>query len=116
LRPTITRAAQARKFLEQGDLRSLFIEELGWDSHPTTLKIPSAEPLIALQAIAQKRGMVAYQFATPPGSRLPDYAQRRKIERQVAKVAHEHLIVFTDASNETQIWQWVKRETGKPAA
>jgi hypothetical protein len=109
-------AAQARKFLEQGDLRSLFIEELGWDSHPTTLKIPSAEPLIALQAIAQKRGMVAYQFATPPGSRLPDYAQRRKIERQVAKVAHEHLIVFTDASNETQIWQWVKRETGKPAA
>ena len=26
------------------------------------------------------------------------------------------LIVFTDAGNETQVWQWVKRETGKPAA
>jgi hypothetical protein len=47
---------------------------------------------------------------------MPDYAQRRKIEHQVAKAAHEHLIIFTDPGNTTQIWQWVKREPGKPTA
>ena len=39
---------------------------------------------------------------------------RRKIERQVARSVHEHLIIYTDRSNTTQIWQWVKREPGKP--
>ena len=53
--------------------------------------------VLTLSVLAQKRGMVAYQCPTPNGERLPDYAQRRKIEHQVAKFAHEHLIVFTDA-------------------
>jgi hypothetical protein len=60
--------------------------------------------------------MVAYQCPTHPGARLLHYSHRRKIEHQVARSAHEHLIVFTDANNETQIWQWVKRERGKPTA
>ena len=41
---------------------------------------------------------------------------RRKIERQVAKLAFEHLIIFIDADKTIQVWQWVKREAGKPAA
>jgi hypothetical protein len=41
---------------------------------------------------------------------------RRKIEQQVIKTAHEHLVIFTDHGKTTQIWQWVKREPGKPAA
>ena len=60
--------------------------------------------------------MVVYHCPPPSGEKLPDYPHRRKIEQQVAKSAHEHLIVFTDAGNETQVWQWVKREPGKPAA
>jgi hypothetical protein len=40
---------------------------------------------------------------------------RRKIEKQVA-TCHEHIIIFTNPENSTQIWQWVKREPGKPAA
>src|ERR1700734_3567940 len=108
--------SRARQLLAKGDLRSLFIEELGWDRHGAKLEITLAGSSLTLQALAQKRGMVAYHFATPSGQRLPDYAQRRKIEHQVAKFAHEHLIVFTDSANDTQIWQWVKREAGKPAA
>src|SRR6266702_3569732 len=107
---------RARQLLAQGDLRSLFIEELGWDRHATALEIALGDSRLALSALAQKRGMVAYHCPTPPGARLPDYAQRRKIEHQVAKSVHEHLIIFTDAANEAQIWQWVKRETGKPTA
>ena len=41
---------------------------------------------------------------------------RRKIQREVARSVHEHLIVYTDAAETTQIWQWVKREPGRPAA
>ena len=108
--------SRARQLLAKGDLRTLFIEELGWDRHGAKLEITLAGSSVTLQALAQKRGMVAYHLATPSGQRLPDYAQRRKIEHQVAKFAHEHLIVFSDSANETQIWQWVKREAGKPAA
>jgi hypothetical protein len=60
--------------------------------------------------------MVAYHYATPHGQTVPNYPLRRKIEHQVAKSAHEHLLIFTDAAKKTQIWQWVKRETGKPIA
>ncbi|MDE0426994.1 MAG: Eco57I restriction-modification methylase domain-containing protein [Candidatus Poribacteria bacterium] len=48
--------------------------------------------------------------------RIPDYATRRKIQKQVARSAHEHFIIYTDADKTTQIWQWVKREQGKPDA
>ena len=41
---------------------------------------------------------------------------RRKIESQVAKSAFEHLIIFVDEERATQIWQWVKRESGQSAA
>jgi hypothetical protein len=107
---------RARQLLPKGDLRSLFIEELGWDRHNATLEIAIPATTHTLHALAQKRGMVAYHCPTPADQQLPDHAQRRKIEHQVAKSTHEHLIVFTDASNEIQIWQWVKREPGKPAA
>ena len=108
--------SRARKQLATGDLRALFIEELGWDRHTATLPVTVEGTTLELHALAHKRGMLAYQCPTPPGRRLPDYNRRRKIEHQVAKSTHEHLIVFTDETNQTQIWQWVKREIGKPAA
>jgi hypothetical protein len=66
--------------------------------------------------VAQKRGMAVYRFAASAGEGIPDYPMRRKIEKQVARHAHEHIIIFTDPENSTQIWQWVRREPGKPAA
>ncbi len=108
--------ARARQLLRNFDVRALFIEELGWDHHDAPLEIRALGSTITLSALAEKRGMVAYHCPAPTGQSLPDFAQRRKIERQVARATHEHLIVFTDLTNTTQIWQWVKREPGKPAA
>lgn len=105
-----------RQLLKVFDFRLLFIEELGWDHHDARLDIILDGRTIRLQAFAQKRGMVAYQYSTTSGERLPDYAVRRKIEHQAAKTAHEHLIVFIDADQTTQVWQWVRREPGKPIA
>jgi len=60
--------------------------------------------------------MVAFIGAPNAQGRVPDYTLRRKIERQTAKSAHEHLIIFTDSAKTTQVWQWVKRQPGKPSA
>jgi hypothetical protein len=59
--------------------------------------------------------MAAYHCAIAVGQKMPDFNLRRKIERDVAKSSHEHLIVFTTADSDTQIWQWVKNESGKPS-
>lgn len=111
-----TNKARARSLLKQFELRTLFIEQLGWDAYGVGLPVTVDGREVALDALAQKRGMIAYLCRAPEATGLPDYAMRRKIERQVAKSAHEHLIVFTDAVHAMQIWQWVFREPGKPAA
>ena len=109
-------STRCSQLLREFNLNSLFIDELGWDTHRASLEIQLDGQPQKLQAVAQKRGMVAYHCPMPAGTAFPEYAARRKIERQVAKAVHEHLIVFTDAAQTMQIWQWVKREPGKPAA
>jgi hypothetical protein len=107
---------RVRTLLKEGNFRVLFLEELGWERHDARLTVHLEGQPWHLQACAQKRGMVAYLCQAPAGVGLPDYAVRRKIEHQVARSVHEHLIVFTDATRTTQVWQWVRRESGKPTA
>lgn len=106
--------ARAKKLLRDFNFPALFVEELGWDKHKTTLSIPIDAETFELSAVAEKRGMAA--FVCECDGALPNYNVRRKIERQVAKSAHEHFIIFIDTEKTRQIWQWVKREPGKPAA
>ncbi len=109
-------AARVRQHLRDFALTNLFIQELGWDHHTSRLEISVDGKAFELNAIAQKRGMVAFNCSPSLDGSFPDYQIRRKIERQAAKTAHEHLIIYTDRDNTTQIWQWVKREAGKPVA
>jgi len=103
---------RARQHLHNFDLIRVFIEELGWDRHTGTLEVLVDGQSFSLDAVAQKRGLAVYRCA----GQIPDYPTRRKIEKQVAKSVHEHLIIYTDGGKSTQIWQWVKRQTGKPTA
>ena len=106
-----------RQYLKEFDFKTLFIEELGWDHHTQTLNITVDETEYQLTAIAQKRGMVVFECpATGADGRTPDYATRRKIQKQVAKSVHEHFIIYTDTEQTMQIWQCVKRERRKPIA
>src|SRR5690349_20166364 len=70
---------------------------------------------LGLDAVAEKRGMVAYVASSADGQ-LPDYATRRKIEQQAARSVHEHLIIYTDQARTMHVWQWVRREPGRPTA
>ena len=73
-------------------------------------------PIHTLSAIAEKRGVQIFQCQPDAEGNIPDYATRRKIDTQVAKSAYEHLIVFVDTDKMMQVWQWVARQPGQPAA
>ncbi|WP_017711159.1 Eco57I restriction-modification methylase domain-containing protein [Prochlorothrix hollandica] len=101
---------KASNYLKQLDFQSLFIEELLWDrasSQEILLTIDGQDFL--LKQIAQKRGMMVYGCNS-----VPDYATRTKIDKEALKYSREHFIVYYDLNQ--QIWQWVKREQGKPIA
>jgi hypothetical protein len=107
---------RARQYLKEFELTKLFVEELGWDRHSGNLSVAVDGTTYTLPAIAEKRGVQIFLCEPEGDGRVPDYAARRKIEKQVTKSAFEHLIIFTDARRTTQIWQWVARQPGQPAA
>ena len=107
---------RCRKYLREFDFKALFIEELCWDHYNSHLEIEIDGRSFQLEGVAEKRGMGVFHCPSPPGAIIPDYSIRRKIESRLAKVIHEHFIIFTDHEKTTQIWQWVRREAGKPSA
>jgi hypothetical protein len=109
-------SARVGQLLRAFDFETLFIEELGWDRCRASLPVEVEGAIYTLRAIAEKRGVVAYECPAPDGGRPPDYATRGRIEHQVARQVREHLIIFTDDRRATQVWQWVRREPGKPLA
>ena len=107
---------RVRQLLQNFELKTLFTQEIGWDHHSQTLPIQINEAEYTLTACAEKRGMVVFSYTAAPEAHIPGYATRRRIERQVAKSVREHLIIYADNPKTIQIWQWVKREIGKPDA
>ena len=112
------------EYLKNLDFERLFINELGWDNvqlSPLPVKLTEEDSNIyTFSPIAHKRGMIAYLYQDTDKP-FPDYPARRKLERKVAKSAHEHIIIFLDKTENgttvpMQIWQWVKTEAGKPNA
>ena len=106
---------RTRQYLKAFEFRPLFSEEMGWERYASTIHASVDGLAFDLTGIAEKRGLVAFLCSSSNG-RIPDYATRRKIEAQVTKTAFEHIIIYADAGRTTQVWQWVKREAGKPAA
>ncbi|MBZ0278879.1 MAG: Eco57I restriction-modification methylase domain-containing protein [Anaerolineae bacterium] len=98
-----------RTHIQNFSFEDLFIEELGWDQYRDQLDIVVNGDTIRLHAFAEKRGMVAFTMGN-----IPDYGLRRKIEQQVAKIHRENIIIYADSHRGEQVWQWVRRETGKP--
>ena len=103
---------RTERHLKSGDLRSLFVEELGWDNPSGRAEEIEADGQhFSLIPVAEKRGVRIFRC-----NEIPDRPLRRKIEKEITKRFFEHLIIFLDADNHQQIWQWVAREKGKPDA
>ena len=108
---------ELRPHLQAFDFPGLFVEGLGWDyyqAEPVAVLVNDRE--YSLKPVAEKTGFAVYECDSSVDNNIPQYPVRRKIEREVAKRTFEHLIIFTDPGRKAQVWQWVKRESGKPAA
>ncbi|MEW6233874.1 MAG: DNA methyltransferase [Candidatus Omnitrophota bacterium] len=100
--------------LKKFDFTGLFTQELGWDwNSSVSLRVNVGEQVFDIRSIAQKRGIQVFECRL---GRIPDYATRRLIDKEITKSAYEHLIIFTDSAKTVQIWQWVSKEPGKPKA
>jgi hypothetical protein len=108
---------EIRRLLKSFEFKKLFVERLGWDRLPVRpLIVPADGAEYTLEAVAHKRGMTTYLCSPGPDGAVPDAATRRRIDKEVTKSAYEHIIVFADAARTTQVWQWVRRQRGKPDA
>jgi hypothetical protein len=100
---------RARQYLKSFDFRHLFLDQLGWDKHAGSLEKVVDGQAFRFQAVSEKRGVVALVSDS-----IPDYSTRAKLDKLIAKDHFEHLIVFADQAHGRQVWQWVRRESGKP--
>lgn len=105
--------ARATVQLKAFDFTKLFIEELGWDRPASRQSetVGADGQDYTLVPVADKRGVRILHCTD-----IPDRNTRQRIEREITKRVYEHLIIFTDSGQTKQIWQWVAREKGKPAA
>ena len=104
---------RTQDYLRTFDFKSLFIEELLWDDFIGSTAVMVGQQAIPVERVAQKRGVGIFHCQLPE---LPDRPTRQKIERALTKQAAEHLIIFSETAQTTQVWQWVKREPGQPDA
>ena len=109
---------ETRDYLKESEFEDLFTQVLGWEVYRTqSIPIVVKENQFLLTPIAEKRGMAVYECSQiAPEQSFPDYAIRRKIQKQVANISHENIIIYTNADKSAQIWQWVKKEQGRPEA
>ncbi len=91
--------------------------EFGWDRPSTRPQPVHIEPdTFTLSPVAQKRGVVIFLCSPDATGGIPVRAVQLKIEKEATKLAHEHLLIFTDAAQMQQTWLWVSRTPGAPAA
>ena len=108
---------ELRPYLQAFDFPRLFVDGLGWNHYftePFVVRVNERD--YTLNPIAEKTGFAVYECDPSVDNNIPQYPIRRKIESEVAKRTFEHLIIFTDPGRKAQVWQWVRRESGKPAA
>jgi len=109
-------AARFQKLLGEFKLEALF-NELGWERpalKPQTV-IANGESFTLTQ-LAHKRSVAVFRCSPDVTGKVPPRPLLLKIEREAAKLAHEHLLVFADANETMLTWLWVSRGSGQPTS
>ncbi|MDD2728098.1 Eco57I restriction-modification methylase domain-containing protein [Malikia sp.] len=106
--------ARFQKLLSEFKLETLF-NEYGWDRaqlKPQTIKVNGES--FTLTNVAHKRGVAVFRCSPDSTGKVPARPVLLKIEKEAAKLAHEHLLVFADADETMLTWLWVSRVPGQP--
>lgn len=108
-------AARFQKLLSEFKLEQLF-NELGWDHpHLKPQAVMANGEAFTLSNVAHKRGVAVLRCSPDRTGKVPERPMLLKIEQEAAKLAHEHLLVFTDAQKSMLTWLWVSRAPGQPS-
>ena len=104
---------RARTLLKRGDLRSLFIDELGWERpSQSMLVIEDRGTDHVLRGIAStKSGRADVWICISPDGTIPDYPTRLRIDARLSEKSIEHVTVFATPDMSRQSWLWVRRAT-----
>jgi hypothetical protein len=104
--------ARIRRLVKSFDFDGLF-EELGWDRFRRELPVVVDGTEYQLTGIREKRGFQVFHYLVPTGCEFPTSELMTKIQRSVARSAHENIVVFSDESRTRQCYRIAKREDGK---
>lgn len=105
---------RTRKYLQDFDFKTLFIEELGWskpkNNNAITFKVK--EEAYFRKAISELSGAVVYEISTEEGV-IPDSRARDLISKEIQKINFEHILIFLDIKRTQSIWRWLKKQDKK---
>ena len=104
---------QFARYIKEFNFRELF-NDMGWNNDKTVQPIIVDDETFTLRSVAVKSGFKVLVCDPDRNGAIPDYNSRKKIETKITKLFQEHLIIFTDAKKQEQVWQLVMRQSGKP--
>ena len=99
-----------RDLISSGDIATLF-NELGWDHANDRFTVEASKARHELHTVANKRG---FAVVVHTADQVPDRSLRQSIEKKVARIHFEHLIVFRSADGAQQVWQLAIRRPNQP--
>ena len=105
---------QFKQYIEVFDFTGLF-NQLGWTYLDEQTPVKLKEETYIFHSVAEKGGFRILVFKPAKHQDLPDYATRLQLDRKIGKLYREHLIIFCDKGNATQIWQLFVKQLGKPS-
>ena len=91
--------------IKQHRFRDLFVDDLGWDNCNGLLQLDVEGQSFELQPIAHKRGLRVFCCKLHRTS-LADRGLLRRVQKQLIRHHHEHIIVYHSDEPLKQVWQW----------
>jgi hypothetical protein len=105
---------QFKQYIENFDFTVLF-NHLGWSYLDEKTPVKLKEETFLFHSVAEKGGFRVLVFVPSQNQTLPNYSVRLQLDSKIGKLYREHLIIFCDKNNSTQIWQLNVKQIGKPS-
>jgi hypothetical protein len=100
--------------IDNFDFTNLF-NQLGWNYVDDQFPVKLKDETYLFHSVAEKGGFRIIVSVPAKTTELPDYNTRLQLDRKIARLFREHLIIFCDNKQTTQIWQLFVKQLGKPS-
>lgn len=101
------------RYIETFDFENLF-NQLGWNYIEESFPKKANDEIFDFNFIAEKAGFSILICLPDKNGQIPEAQTRKKIHTEIAKLHHEHLIIFIDSEKTVQQWELLVRESNKP--